>query len=291
MANKNFYNASYRNNLADNSDIEELERQRNEANAPPKEPEVVVENAPDPEQLPAPVNVEEEAWKKRYADLRRHQATKEKEFNAKLAALEAKLQANTETALDLPKAGNKEAMKRWIEENPEIAEIVTGIANIQAESQTAELKRQLEVINQERSSLTMAQAKMKLKELHPDLDSIAKDVDFHAWVDEQPDWVKKSLYENQTDYKGAARALDLYKLDNASKFAPKSKPKKNDPDATMAVVSKNRADVEVTQKKVWKESEIERMNHHAFAKYEDDIMLARQEGRIVYDLTQKNASM
>ena len=47
------------------------------------------------------MSLQEKNFKKRYGDLRRHSQKKEEEFNAKLAALEAKLEKATKQELVL----------------------------------------------------------------------------------------------------------------------------------------------------------------------------------------------
>ena len=50
------------------------------------------------------IGKEEESFKKRYGDVRRHLATKEKEFNARIQELETQLSKATKNELVLPKS-------------------------------------------------------------------------------------------------------------------------------------------------------------------------------------------
>ena len=55
--------------------------------------------------------------------------------------------------------------------------------------------------------------KWKLAKLHPDYHDIRGDEKFHQWVSEQDSTIQGWLYENTSNAKLAARAIDLYKVD------------------------------------------------------------------------------
>ena len=56
-------------------------------------------------------------------------------------------------------------------------------------------------------------AEVELLKRHPDFAEIRDQDEFHNWVEAQPQWVQKALYENEHDAMSAARAIDLYKAD------------------------------------------------------------------------------
>ena len=64
-----------------------------------------------------------------------------------------------------------------------------------------------------RINASREKAEAELMRLHPDFDDIRDSDDFHDWAEEQPEWIQKALYENDTDSRSAARAIDLYKAD------------------------------------------------------------------------------
>lgn len=290
MTNK--YSNPYRNNLADNSDIEALEAERQAQLNPPKVEEVEVEGVPSAEELPAPVNVEEETFKKRYSDLRRHMAAKEREWKEKFSSLEQKFEGVTKKTLELPSTEDTGEVENWMKEFPEVARIVSKIAEMQAEAKTKDIHKQLEEVQKDKAAVAREKAEIKLREAHSDIDSLKQSEDFHNWVGEQPKYIQDALYNNETDWKAAARAIDLYKADQ-EKLAPKrGRPRKDAEEASAAVTVKNRSDVDnAPAKKMWKESDIGKMDRFAYDKHEADILLARKEGRIIYDLSQKMASM
>lgn len=284
------YSNPYRNNLADNSDIEALEAER-QAQLNPT-PEVIVEGAPSVDELPTPVTVEEETFKKRYADLRRHVANKEKEWKTKFDDLESKLEGVTKKTLELPSSDDTAEVENWMKEFPEVARIVSKIAEMQAEAKTKDIHKQLEEVQKDKQAVAREKAFIQLQAAHPDIDVLKQNEEFHDWVKEQPKYIQDALYNNETDWKAASRAIDLYKADLEKATPKRGRPRKDDIEASAPVTVKNRSDVESTSgKKMWKESDIAKMDRRAFDKHEDDIMAARREGRIVYDLSQKMASM
>ena len=89
----NFYQGKHRHNLGDDSDLDALQKEHEAQFAPKPQDDVpaeVAEVAPAADTLPEPKNVEEETFKKRYSDLRRHMAAKEKDWQKKFQELEEK---------------------------------------------------------------------------------------------------------------------------------------------------------------------------------------------------------
>ena len=82
------------------------------------------------------------------------------------------------------------------------------------------------------------------------------------------------MYENTSNAKLAARAIDLYKMDKGvSKLTKK--------EAAKAITkTKKSTESESPKKKIWTTSEISRLKPHQFEKFEIEIDLARLEGRI-----------
>ena len=117
--------------------------------------------------------------------------------------------------------------------------------------------------------------------LHPDFDDIRDSDDFHTWVEDQPKWVQDALYENDSDAKSAARAIDLYKADKNIKTKTTS-PK----DAASSVDTRGRS--KPTQDETssyYKESMVAKMSAAEYEKAADDIMEAIRTGKFIYDLS------
>ena len=89
------------------------------------------------------------------------------------------------------------------------------------------------------------------------------------------------MYENTSNAKLAARAIDLYKMDRGLSSLTKKEERDLKKDAAKAI-SKTRKNVEsdTPKKKIWTTSEISKMKPHEFEKFEKEIDLARLEGRI-----------
>jgi hypothetical protein len=289
-----FYQGAHRRNLADNSDIEALEEaRRKELNPEPEIPAEVQEVAPNPEDLPPPTNVEEETFKKRYSDLRRHLAAKEKEWGGKFASLEARLNELGQAKIALPSADAPDEVAAWMQQYPDVARIVIKIAETQAEAKTQDVKKQLEQLEKARRATAREKAELKIVEKHSDFYTLRDSEDFHAWASEQPKFIQDALYNNESDFASVIRAIDLYKADKKAVEAPKrGRPPKEEVEASMPTVVKGNVEPQtVSGKKTFKESEIQRMNGREYDRLEAEIMLARAEGRIIYDLSQRGASM
>ena len=123
--------------------------------------------------------------------------------------------------------------------------------------------------------------------LHPDFEDIRSSDDFHDWADEQPKWVQDALYENETDARSAARAIDLYKVDRGiERTEKKTKPKSNKSAASLVDSNspKTLPDTEGNSKK-WKESTVEAMSSAEYEKNADVIMDSIRSGNFIYDVT------
>ena len=87
------------------------------------------------------VGKEEESFKKRYGDLRRHLADKEKDWTKRLETLETQLNKATKNELILPKS--EEEIDEWSKQYPDVAGIVETIASKKARESSAEIEKRL----------------------------------------------------------------------------------------------------------------------------------------------------
>ena len=132
--------------------------------------------------------------------------------------------------------------------------------------------RELETKQQE---VQKDKAEVELAKLHSDYNDIRADEKFHEWVGQQDSTIQGWLYENTTNAKLAARAIDLYKMDTGF-----GKKKSNKLEASKSVTSTSKRDINTGDKKIWTLDEIAKLRPQQFAKMEKEIDLARQEGRI-----------
>lgn len=231
------------------------------------------------EQEAEPTNAEEKSFKKRYGDLRRHQQQKEKEYEDRIARLEEQLTKATQQEIKLPKSDDD--IEAWAKKYPDVAAIVETIAIKKAREQSQGLEARVREIDEMKASAAREKAEAELMRLHPDFDNIRDSDEFHEWVDEQPKWVQDALYENDSDAKSAARAIDLYKADKNIRTKTAS-PK----DAASSVNTRGRSKpTENESSSYYKESQVAKMSASEYEKVADDIMEAIRKGKFVYDLS------
>ena len=176
---------------------------------------------------------EEKTFKKRYSDLRRHQQKQAEDFKKEIETLKSQLSEATKKEIKFPKSD--EDIEKWAKEYPDVAAIVESIAMKKSKEQADEYEKKIQVIEDMQHSATKEKAEAELMRLHPDFDDIRDSDDFHDWVEQQPQWIQKALYENDNDAKSAARAIDLYKSD---KSKSEKAPKKNTTDAAKTIDTK-----------------------------------------------------
>ena len=268
-----FANRKYTNEERVKKEEEELEQliaeQKSEA-----------EQVEEPKEA-EPKNAEERSFKKRYGDLRRHQQTKEKEYEDRINALEQQLGEATKAEFKLPKSD--EDLDKWASTYPDVAAIVETIAIKKAKEQSADLEKRVQVIDEMRETAAREKAEAELIKIHPDFSEIRDSDDFHEWADEQPKWVQDALYENDQDAKSAARAIDLYKSDRGigkkksatSKDAARSVGTRNERSKPQSDPSGNAV----------RESDVQKMSAVEYEKKSDEIMEAIRTGNFIYDLS------
>ena len=225
---------------------------------------------------------EERTFKKRYGDLRRHAQQKEQELKDKIRELEGQISTATKEAIKLPKSDDE--LAAWTKEYPDVAKVIETIATKKALELDKGMEDRLKAIAEKEAEAKRMTAESQLLQLHPDFEDIRNDEEFHSWVERQPSWVQKALYENETDARSAARAIDLYKVD--MKIAD-TKKEKSDKGAASLVTAKNTSNVAKTkssQSNQWRESQVAKMKAHEYEKNEKAIDEAIKSGNFIYDL-------
>lgn len=225
---------------------------------------------------------EEKTFKKRYGDLRRHAQQKEQELKDKIRELEGQISTATKEAIKLPKSDDE--LAAWTKEYPDVAKVIETIATKKALELDKGMEDRLKAIAEKEAEAKRMTAESQLLQLHPDFEDIRNDEEFHGWVERQPSWVQKALYENETDARSAARAIDLYKVD--MKIAD-TKKEKSDKGAASLVTAKNTSNIAKTkssQSNQWRESQVAKMKAHEYEKNEKAIDEAIKSGNFIYDL-------
>ena len=250
---------------------EELKRLTEDKNNPPEG------NDGDDSNLPA----EEKSFKKRYGDLRRHSQQQQVVLQKQIDELRSQLQSSTEKQIKLPKS--EEELNEWAKTYPDVAKIVETIAIKKAKEQTQALDERFKQLDEREHQTAKDKAEAELMRLHPDFDSIRDDDDFHNWVEDQPKWVQDALYDNDSDARAAARAIDLYKADKNIK----TKKTTTDKGAAESVNTRGSRSAPTGESKegVFYESQVSKMSTFEYEKNQDAIAKALQSGKFVYDIS------
>jgi hypothetical protein len=224
---------------------------------------------------------EEESFKKRYGDLRRHMQEKEQEYKIKFEQLQQQLDKAAKNELVLPKG--EADIAAWAKKYPDVAAIVEAIADKKASERSSDLDNRLKEIEEMRSQAKRDKAEAELMGLHPDFTQIRSDDAFHEWAESQPKWVQDALYENVDDAKSVARVIDLYKADMG---ITKQKTTSSDKAAASSVNARSRNTPEADDSKAFfRESQVNKMSTKDYEKNADAIMEAIRSGKFVYDVT------
>jgi hypothetical protein len=229
-------------------------------------------------------SVDEEVWKKRYGDLRRHVDTVQNDSKTRITELENKLEQALRGQLKAPKSD--EDVELWMREYPEFAGILETIVQKRIREATSRTEEKLSKVELKQKELDAKEAFILLREAHPDLNELlAKDSDFRKWLDKQPEKYKNKM--NSLDVEEASLVISKYKAEN--KKTRKSKVDDDDfaPASAAKVVTRTvveepdigAGDYEFT------ESQISKMDSRTFEKYESAIMDASRRGKVLFDLS------
>ena len=232
----------------------------------------------DDDNLPA----EEKSFKKRYGDLRRHSQQQQTTLQKQIDELRSQLTQSTEKQIKMPTS--EDELAKWAETYPDVAKIVETIAIKKAKEQTASIEQRFAALDEQEKLTAREKAELELTKIHPDFDTIRDTDDFHNWAEEQPKWVQQALYENDTDARSAARAIDLYKID---RNIGKSKPKKEDTSAAQGIRTRSERSAPSGQdtEGTMYESQVAKMTSRQYEANEEAISKAMASGKFVYDLS------
>ena len=240
---------------------------------------------PSQQATPEEAPVEEEVqpkqktnYKKRYDDLKRHYDQKLSEFKQREQELEA-VAREAQPVYEPPRS--EEELEAFKQEYPDLYSTVESVAHMQSQRQVADLEAQLTAIRQRESEVMRREAETSLKERHPDFEDLRGSDEFHEWAKEQPEQIQSWIYDNPDNVTLASKAIDLYKLENGI-TQTKSQPKPRREQGSAAdMVSTKTTSVDAKQPKIWTEREIAAMSLDQFDRYEDEIKLAMEEGRVI----------
>ena len=218
-------------------------------------------------------------YKKRYDDLKRYYDRKLGEWTSKENDLKTQLRDNRPKYTP-PKS--KEELDSFKKEYPDIYGVVETVSHLQSENQMQTLQEEVDSLKKQNSALAQREAQLELARIHPDYNNIKESDDFHNWADSQPMEIKSWIYENNSDGKLAARAVDLYKKDRGLGLDKKTetKPVQKNEGADLLVKTNEQVQIPRTNESVYSRDDIAKMSDEEFMQYEKDIVKAQREGRI-----------
>lgn len=226
----------------------------------------------------ADLSPEEKSFKKRYGDLRRHFANKEKEWEERFTALESK---QDKAGIRAPKSD--EDIEQWAAKYPDVASIVETIAQKKAQELFSKAEGALTKFEEAQYEAERTQAENKIRKAHSDFDELRSSDEFHDWASEQPKWVQDALYENSDDPASVIRVIDLYKVDSG-KTPSDYKRKAKDAAKTVAKGARTKVDADGTEG-VFRESQVAKMSVREYEANSTAIDEAIRTGKFVYDLS------
>jgi DNA repair exonuclease SbcCD ATPase subunit len=228
-----------------------------------------------------PESAEEKSFKKRYGDLRRHSQQQQTQLQSQIDALKAQLEQSTTKQIKFPKT--EAELNEWAAQYPDVAKIVETIAMKKAKEQSKEIEDRFRQLDEREQQTAKERAESELMRLHPDFNSIRDDDAFHDWVEDQPKWVQQALYENDSDARAAARAIDLYKADKGIKTKKESSFK----DAAQSVGTRGARSTPASEDTngTFYESEVNKMTSQQYEANQEAIAKALKSGKFIYDLS------
>ncbi len=207
-------------------------------------------------------------WKKRYDDSR----TFINDLQSTINTLQDEVKALKKKPVELPV--KKEEVEKWVKDNKEIADIITSMQRLESAELLEEVKQAKDELENIKRATSNAQLFQEVLKVHPDADTIRRDPKFHDWFKLQTKAVK-SLIES-TVAADVVRGVQLYKDDTGVTKVRVDSAKSED--AAAAVTIKG-SSVPPAGPKVWKASEVNKMNETQYAKYRTEIKQAMKEGR------------
>jgi flagellar motility protein MotE (MotC chaperone) len=268
----NLYRNKYRQDLYKDDD----EEQKVEEEAKQDEMDTSEEATPKGESFVETKEEDGTVYKKRYDDLKRHYDKKLEEWKREREGLEAANKVS-DTGVQVPTT--PEEITEFKQKYPDVYKVVESVASMQAEQRAGDLRGEIDSLKKREEDLIVQSAYKELTTLHPDFTEIKTDEKFLEWLDQQPESISDGIYKNNKDARWASRVLDLYKAD----VGMTKEPRKTNKSAAQAVKSTKAKEIVTdtdANKKVWKGSDIAKMKPWEFEKFEKEIDLARQEGRI-----------
>lgn len=250
---RSVYQAAYRNELEDEDN----------PNSPPVDHDDTTGNAG--------LSAEEVTFKKRYGDLRSHSNV----LTQRISQLEDQLRAANRKEVQIPSSPDQ--LKDFMNRYPDVYRDIRSIVLTELVQEKESLLGDTKAVKLDLDNLKREAGLTKILNAHPDFHEVNLSDEFKEWVMVQPKQIQDWLFESD-DPILCIKGLDLYKHEKGIKRV-KSPSRTSNSGADTLVRTRSTVDPPSGQKKIWKESEIARMNPKQYEQLEDEIDLARSEGR------------
>lgn len=256
------------------------------------------------DQVAPQVDSEEEGnWKKRYGDLRRHLASKEREWQEKESALNAeieRLRSSTATAgtkaPELPSNLSDEKIEEWKQKFPDVANIIDYIAQKRAREIASGLEEKVSDLEEHKKTLNRQRAYLMLLKEHEDFEAIRTSEEFRDWLGLQEEEFQNAIVRPNFDganleaaVRKAARVVQIFKLETGwgQENKAKEKPKAKDVSAAQTVPSHGTGPDDHDSSPRFTESQIAKMSPREFERLKDQILEAQRKGPpyFIHDMT------
>jgi hypothetical protein len=179
-----------------------------------------------------------------------------------------------------------EDIEKWAKKYPDVASIVETIAEKKAKQLFKSAEDRFAEFDRIQSDALRVKSENKIRESHPDFDSLRASDEFHDWAESQPSWVQDALYINGDDPASVVRVIDLYKVDKGLNPAAKKRGAKDA--ASLVSPKSSRASIDPDDTSSYlKESQVAKMSDKEFEKHADKINQAIRTGKFVYDISGK----
>lgn len=223
-------------------------------------------------------------WEKRYSDLKSYM---DKQLNQMKTALETKNAQHAELQQKLKEAETRtktypvseEQLVEWAETYPDFFNVLVTITEKNSDKNLQLVRDEIKRLEEAQEAIAKEKGWQELLKYHPDANEIKDDPRFASWFEVQPSGIQALI--GSKNPKEVAKGIALYKEDMGIKPVQKNKTEK---EASQAVTVAAKSEPP-QGKKVWLESEIAKMHPNTYLRLEEEIELARREGRFKYDVS------
>lgn len=224
----------------------------------------------------------DEGWENRYNHLRSKYDKKITDYVEEIQSLkdQGRLQQ------DIPLPATEDELNEWMTKYSDTAKVIESLIIKRSQETQKPLEERLNQIEKREKKVNKREAEILIKESHSDYLQLQDSTHFRDWILTQPDALVSCLTDKtKFDAFGAIRAIDLYKSDlqlTSRQEQEEVQTTPREPSAADLVPTNKRTDVRSPQnKRVWTTTEIGKLKPHEYEKFEQEIDLARSEGRVV----------